>query len=91
MPREDETERSQHLEVLFSDEPSVAVTSEAEDRDDNKISSEPLTDNVGNDNTENKGADNNNADNNLVDLPQLSSDDYLTDDEFKDMYQYLKK
>ena len=92
MTEEDETERSQHLEVLFSDEPLQTITaaSEVEDRNDNEASSESLTNNVSDDNAEIKRAEYSNVDNNLIDLPQLSSDNYLTDDEFKDMYQYLK-
>ena len=51
---------------------------------------QPLDDNISNDTTTNNDKQDSETINNLPELPQLSIDNYLADEEFHDTYQYLK-
>ena len=49
-----------------------------------------IDNNISNDTTTDSDKQDGEATNNLPELPQLSSDKFLADDEFHDTYQYLK-
>ena len=65
---------------------TVASTEETEpEQEEDK----PLDNNTSNDTITNNDKQDSDVINNLPELPQLSSDNYLTDKEFQDIYQYL--
>jgi len=63
----------------------VAATEELQQKEE-----QSPDDNISNDTATNNDKQDSDTVNNLPKLPQLSSDNYLADEEFYDTYQYLK-
>jgi len=99
-------ERNDDVNLDLASEVEVDITSGAEPIPVNKLQQsiiaatdelqtsqqeeQPLDDNISNDMATNNDKQDSNTVNNLPELPQLSSDNYLADEEFYDTYQYLK-